>query len=96
MVPDFASTAFMIQGETLEACIADCGDVLDPVGLSELMTTYVILSRVKRAGALLLFRAFSHLLFQQGSMPGPHVLLKWLRCRLGPESRTFTLADAKR
>ena len=50
LVPDFASTAFMIQGETLEACIADCGDVLDRVGLSELMTTYVILSRVKRAG----------------------------------------------
>ena len=53
-------------------------------------------SRVKRVGALLLFRAFSLLLFQQGSMPGPHVLLKWLRCRLGPESSTYTLADAKR
>jgi len=47
LVPDFASTAFMIQGSTLEAALADCGDILDNVGLSELMTTYVIISRVK-------------------------------------------------
>ena len=49
MVPDYASTAFMIQGATLQAAIADCGDVVDIGGLSELMTTYVILSRVKSA-----------------------------------------------
>ena len=46
IVPDFASTAFMIQGSTLEVSIADCGDVIDSCGLSEFMTNYVILSRV--------------------------------------------------
>ena len=49
IVPDYASTAFMMQGATLKACLADCGDVLDLPGLSELMTTYVILSRVTTA-----------------------------------------------
>ena len=49
IVPDYASTAFMMQGATLRACLADCGDVLDLPGLSELMTTYVILSRVTTA-----------------------------------------------
>ena len=27
LVNEFASTAFMMQGETLEAMLADCGDV---------------------------------------------------------------------
>ena len=54
LLPDYASTAFMIQGATFPAGIADCGDIADYGGLSELMTTYVILSRVKSANGLLL------------------------------------------
>ncbi len=46
LVPDYASTAFMIQGATLPAAIADCGDVADSGGLSEFMTLCVTLSRV--------------------------------------------------
>ena len=42
LLPDYASTAFMIQGATLSAAIADCGDIVDSGGLSELMTVYVI------------------------------------------------------
>ena len=71
LLPDYASTAFMIQGATLRAAIADCGDVTDAGGLSELMTTYVILSRVKSANGLLLLRAFCANLFQMGALPGP-------------------------
>ena len=78
-VPDFASTAFMIQGATLKAGLADCGDVTDDVGSSEAMTEYVILSRLQSAAGLLLLRAFSPALFRQGEPPGPHVLLKFLR-----------------
>ena len=81
LLPDYASTAFMIQGATLGASIADCGDILDIGGLSELMTTYVILSRVKSADGLLLLRAFCHNLFQMGALPGPSCLLKMLRSR---------------
>ena len=73
----------MIQGSTLEASIADCGDVLDSCGLSELMTNYVILSRVKTAASLLLLRAFGHDLFQMGAPPGPWCLLKMLRQTFG-------------
>ena len=46
LVPEDTSTAFMIQGATLAASIADCGDVNNFGGLSDMMTTYVILSRV--------------------------------------------------
>ena len=61
----------MIQGATLAAGIADCGDIADYGGLSELMTTYVILSRVKSADGLLLLRAFCPNMFQMGALPGP-------------------------
>ena len=43
LVPDFASTAFMTQGETHEGLIADCGDLYDVVGMAEMLTCYVIL-----------------------------------------------------
>ena len=39
LLPDYASTAFMIQGATLRAAIVECGDVAEAGGLSELMTT---------------------------------------------------------
>ena len=88
LLPDYASTAFMIQGATLPAGIADCGDIADYGGLSELMTTYVILSRVKSANGLLLLRAFCPNMFQMGALPAPHCLLKLLRHRFGTEAGT--------
>ena len=50
------------------------------------MTSYVILSRLKIAGGpgkggLILARACSKDLFQNGTPPGPHCLLKFLRAR---------------
>ena len=64
LVPDFASTAFMMQGTTLDAEIADCGNALTTPGLTEMLTTYVILSRIRKADSLLLLQAFSPYLFQ--------------------------------
>ena len=44
-----------------------------------MMTTYVILSRVKSADGLLLLRAFCPNMFAMGALPGPSCLLKLLR-----------------
>ena len=85
-VPDFASTAFMNQGATLDAEIADCGDVMTLPGLTEMVTAYVILSRVRTADTLLLVQAFSHYLFRLGSPPGPMCLMKLLRDRLAGQA----------
>ena len=78
LVPDFASTAFMVQGMNLSAELAECGDIFDTPGISEMLATYVILSRVRKADGLLLLRAFSPYLFRLGSAPGPYCLLKLL------------------
>ena len=58
LVPDYASTCFMMQGETVFAEIAECGDIYSVPGMTEILTTYLILSRVRRADSLLLLRGF--------------------------------------
>ena len=85
LVPDFASTAFMIQGYTLDAELADCGDTMTQFGTTEMVTAYVILSRVRSAATLLLMQVFSQDLFRLGSPPGPACLMKLLRRRLTEE-----------
>ena len=78
LLPDFASTAFMVQGASLRAALADCGDVDAAGSVRAMVNAYVILSRVKRAHGLALLRAFSPELFATGVAPGPHCLLKFL------------------
>ena len=98
LVPDIASSGFMIQGTTLHAEMAECGDIFAIPGFIEMVTTYVILSRVRKADGLLLMRAFSPYLFRLGSPPGPHCLTKLLRHRLTGtaqgENVTYTPGDA--
>jgi hypothetical protein len=81
LVPDFASTAFMMQGESLNAMLADCGDIWNLVTLSQMLTCYVILSRLRTAHGLLLLQPFSPRLFSQGEPPGPQCLLEFLHAR---------------
>jgi len=87
----------MIQGTTLDAELAECGDVLSIPGMSEMLTTYVILSRVRRADALLLLRAFSPYLFRLGSPPGPECLIELLRHRFSaaPKPQATTSSSAQ-
>ena len=64
--------------------------------LKDMLAAYVALSRVRKADCLLLLRAFSPSLFQQGPPPGPHCLMKLLRARCAPtEGMTYTEDDAK-
>ena len=95
LLPDFACTAHMVQGTTLLALIADCGDVMDNPLLKDMLAAYVALSRVRAAHGLLLLRAFSRNLFRQGPPPGPHCLMKILRARCNGHGNTvYTFDDA--
>ena len=97
LLPDYASTSHLIQGETLEAELAECGDVFDTPPLKDMLSAYVVLSRVKRAVGLLLLRAFSLYLFRHGPPPGPHCLMKLLREKLTKTDNAaeYTQSDAK-
>ena len=95
-LPDYASTAFMIQGATLPAGLADCGDVLDTIGSSEAMTAYVILSRLTSASGLLLLRAFSPELFGLGAAPAPSCLLDHMRRRFQGTDNSHAVQEARK
>ena len=64
------------------------GGVTGLPGLTEMITNYVILSRLRRADSLLLMRAFSPTLFRHGSPPGPYCLQKLLRSRFSSNEQT--------
>jgi len=94
LLPDYACTAHMVQGMTLLAMLADCGDLLDISQLKDMLASYVALSRVRAADGLLILRTFSRMLFKQGPPPGPHVLMKLLRARLNDNATSYTIEDA--
>ena len=100
LVPDYASTAFMKQGETLPAEIGDCGDIFTAPHMTESLTAYVMLSRITRIDTLLLTRAFSPDLFRLGPSPGPACLLKLLRRRFANghpgNLKAFSETEARR
>jgi hypothetical protein len=73
LIPDYACTAFMMQGRTAEAMLAECGDVLTLIGLNEMVAAYVALSRLKKAQGLVLLRAFSPDPFRLGMSPDQSV-----------------------
>ena len=81
LIPDYACAAHMVQGMTLLGVLADCGDAHDNPTLKDMLAGYVTLSRVRKAETILLLRAFSRQLFQQGPPPVPHFLMKLLRWR---------------
>ena len=76
--------------------MADCGDVMDAPNLKRMLAAYVAMSRVRKADALLIVRAFAQDLFSQGPPPGPHCLMKLLRakCTAAPGSLQYTLDEA--
>ena len=94
LLPDFASTAHMIQGMTLDAVIADCGAHSDTPSLKDMLAAYVALSRVRQAETLLILRMFAKPLFQQGAPPGPSCLMKFLRSKLHGAPGDYTADDA--
>ena len=67
LLPDFASTGFMMQGASLLATLVDCGNVDSIGGIHTMVNAYLIPSRVKNASGLALLRAFSSQLFSNGS-----------------------------
>jgi len=75
LVPAFAITAHASQGQTLDAAIVDLqiGKGTSPIA------SYVALTRVRSRGDLLIYRPFDRLLFNQGSLEGPELLLRVLR-----------------
>jgi hypothetical protein len=87
IVPDFASTAHMIQGQSLDAAFVDIvhDDMMEPTTEELQVAGYTMLSRAKYLENLWIMRPFSPHLFRRGAPTGPRVLMERLTGKLGPE-----------
>ena len=78
MLPDFGSTAHMIQGATLEAAFADLLAAYSKASMISQIAAYICLSRVKRLESMCVMQPFSPFLFSHGSPAGPERLIRKL------------------
>ena len=80
-VPDFSSTAHMIQGHSLEAAFAQLVDTnIMEKPTDELQERgYVMLSRAKFPERMWVLEAFARQLFARREPPGPSILMRKLR-----------------
>ncbi len=98
LVPDFASTAHMIQGQSLEAAFADVvvKDIFDVATEEAFVMAYVMLSRAKFLHQLWIMQPFGQQLFLRGPPLGPELLLKKLRGELSPKEAQEAFDSAER
>ena len=87
IVPDFASTACMIQGQSLEASFPDVvhNEFTEKPTEDLQVNAYVMLSRAKFLEKTWIMQAFSQALFTQGPPKGPHILMRKLRGEIGAD-----------
>ena len=77
-LPDFATTAHIIQGATLEACFVDAQETGSKVNMALQIAAYVGFSRIKELCRICVLQAFSPFLFARGPPKGPARLLRKL------------------
>ena len=84
LVPDFASTAHMIQGQSLDAAFADVvhSEFTETITEELQVAAYTMLSRAKFLSKIWIMQAFSIQLFSRGPPTGPRLLLKKLKGEL--------------
>ena len=97
LVPDFASTAHMIQGQSLDAAFADVvnDDLFEKASEELHVTAYVMLSRAKFLHQLWVMQPFGQPLFARGPPLGPDLLLRKLRGDITTEDAVNAFEDAR-
>ena len=85
LVPAFASTAHMIQGQSVSATFVDLvtGDEAEKPTDNTQVSYYVMLSRARDPNKVWVIRLFPHELFSRRPSTGPHVILKQTRGMYG-------------
>ena len=79
IVPDFGSTAHVIQGQTLDAAFADAQEVQTSPSSETHIVSYIAFSRIKDMIKMCILQPFSPFLFRQGAPKGPAILMRKLR-----------------
>ena len=82
LVPDFAGTIHSYTGDNLPTGIVDCLGADDTPRAEGQWKAYIGISRLTSANGLLLAQPFAPMLFRQGPLAGPTLLMQFLRGEL--------------
>ena len=82
LVPDFSGTAHSYVGYTLKAALADCLSWDTTPTRDHTLRSYCTMSRTCTANTLLVMQPFAPMLFRQGELPGPHLMMEFWHGRL--------------
>jgi hypothetical protein len=82
LVPDFSGTAHSYVGYTLKAALADCLSWDTTPTRDHTLRSYCTMSRTCTAKTLLVMQPFAPMLFRQGELPGPHLMMEFWHGRL--------------
>ena len=85
LVPDFSGTAHSYVGYTLRAALADCLSWDATPTRDHMLRAYCTMSRTCTAKTLLVMQPFAPMLFRQGELPGPHLMMDFWHGRLAAE-----------
>ena len=85
LVPDFSGTAHSYVGYTLKAALADCLAWDATPTRDHMLRAYCTMSRTCTAKTLLVMQPFAPMLFRQGELPGPHLIMEFWRGHLAAE-----------
>ena len=77
LVPDFSGTAHSYTGYTLEAALTDVLSWTTTPTREHMLRGYCTLSRTCTAETLLVMQPFAPMLFRQGELPGPHLMMEF-------------------
>ncbi len=95
LVVDFGATIHSVTGQEFDFEILDLNSFWTNANLESMLMAYIGLSRVKKADGLLLVEPFSPCLFQQGTHPGPCILMEFLRGHIAEEDLPKRLEAAE-
>ena len=78
ILPDFASTAHMIQGAALDAVFSDAQEASASVSMAMQIAAYIAFTRIKELVKICVLQPFSPWLFAPGPPRGPERLIRKL------------------
>lgn len=93
VVPDFAGTAHCYCGSTLELAKGDLLEWHRAPSMEAMLRAYIIRSRIRQIEQFLLIQPYSPMLFAQGTLPGPSLLLQAQKGELDEEQLRQAWAD---
>jgi hypothetical protein len=85
LLPDFASTAHMIQGATLDAVFSDAQEAGGNVSMAAQIAAYVGFTRIKELCKICVLQPFSPWLFARGPPSGPERLIRKLSGKISSD-----------